>query len=160
MDSPLGDLSDKAFEQLEDVKNTAIREARSLPKTIKQQVFESPRRNPLPDEKGSPGQKDVDPVSGKPVPSRKVVNQIAQATAEVAKARIKKLREELDKQKLKTSEKKKVVLSPLESAKKAGIGPEIPETETGPERDKKDKAVETTLKGSKSTGEYKGIVGG
>jgi len=86
----------------------------------------------------------TDPVTGKPVPSKKIVAQLAAQTAQIAQMRMKKVREELEKQRLK--------VSPPASVSPAAGGGEV--------KKPKDNAVAVTLKGSKSTGEFKGLIGG
>lgn len=140
MDNPLGDFRDEAVEQLEGVK-----------KIVKQQVLDNPKPPPT-DEKGIPPVKDakktkVDPVTGKPIATKKVLTQLSQATTQLAQIRLKKLREDLDKQRLKVSTQK--------LGDKAQGGPPIPDKPI-----KKDDAVSQTLKASKETGEFKGLIGG
>ena len=92
--------------------------------------------------------KKTDPVTGKPIPSKKMVTQQAQQTAQIAQMRMKKVREELEKQRL------KVTAAPVGTP--AGqAGPEIKQ-----EQPKQDDAVQKALKASKSTGEFKGLIGG
>lgn len=94
--------------------------------------------------------KKVDPMTGKPVPSKKMLTQLTQQTAQLAQVRLKKVREELAKQRLKVNE--------LASAKDTAgeAGPEVKHEEAKPKED----AIAKTLKGSKSTGEFKGLIGG
>lgn len=157
INNPLGDFGDKAFEQLEDVKNTAVREVKSLPKAVKSQVagpsdnqMSIATGNEVRDKKQDPSGKKMDPVTGKPVPSKKLLTQITTATAQVAMSRLKSLREELAKQRLKTEAVQEG------KAKEGEAGPEIKKEEPKPKED----AISKMLKASKSTGEAKGLIGG
>ncbi len=95
--------------------------------------------------------KKIDPVTGRPVPSKKMLTQLNQQVAQLAQARIKKVREELEKQRLKVTGQPSSV-----TGQKDGPGPEVKEE---PEKPKED-AVAKTLKAAKSTGEFKGLIGG
>lgn len=160
--NPLGDFGEKAFEQLEDVKNTAVREVKSMPKVAKSQIQGSPvqtndtnqtqeTRDLKQDKNKVTGDKKIDPITGKPVPSKKMLSQLSQATAQVARMKMKKIREELEKQRLKVGNDQQV-----ENSKKQDTGPEIKLGSAKP----KDDIVQKTLKASKSTGEIKGLIGG
>lgn len=114
--------------------------------------FELDNQNPLPANEKKTKPKDqkktnVDPVTGKPIPSKKVLSHLTQATAQLAQMRLKKLREDLDKQRLKVAAQK--------PGDQPQAGPALPEKPV-----EKDDAIQKTLKASKSTGEFKGLIGG
>lgn len=143
MDNPLSDLGDKAFEQLEHTVGTVKRDIiKGIPQTAKQQIAGTADKTRSLDA----ARDKKDPVTGKPVPSKKILTQLTQATAQLAQAKLKKVREELARQKLKTSQ----------TAQTSQVGPEIKEETPKPKED----IVAKTLKGSKSTGEFKGLIGG
>lgn len=91
-----------------------------------------------------------DEVTGKPVPSKKMLGNLSQQVAQLSQMRLKKVREELEKQRLKVEE--------AASAKATASqgGPEIKHEDKKPQDD----AVAKTLAASKSTGEMKGAIGG
>ena len=111
----LGDFKDEAIEQFE-----------TIPKIAKKQILGEDKK--------------VDPITNKPKPSKKMLTQLTQATAQLQQAKLKKIREELDKQRLK-------IIPP---EKKAAL------------EAKKEKfdVVAQTLKNSESTGEFGRQVGG
>lgn len=75
-----------------------------------------------------------------PPPSKKILNQLNQATTELSQIRLKKIREELDKQRLKI---KKPELEKIEETKREAFD-----------------VVAQTLKNSQSTGEFGKNIGG
>lgn len=152
MDNPLGGFKDEVEEVVEYSKKKVVNDvAKGILKSAQNQVFGEKKHQ-------EDKTKKVDPTTGKPVPTKKILTQLTQATAQLQQAKIKKLREELDKQRLKiTDEKQK--LAPIESAKTIGHGPivqESSEQEKGPPPE----AVQATLRNSKSTGEFGRQVGG
>lgn len=78
-----------------------------------------------------------------PPPSKKILNQLNQATAQLAKIRLDKVREELEKQRLK-------IKKPAS----------VPPTADSVEVKSVDDAVARTLRSSKSTGEFGKNIGG
>lgn len=90
---------------------------------------------------GKKDDKKQDPVTGKPVPSKKALAQLTQAVAQLQQAKLKKIREELEKQRLPSAapEKKQEELE----AKKKSFD-----------------VIAQTLKNAKSTGEFGRQVGG
>jgi len=94
--------------------------------------------------------KKIDPVTGKPIISKKTLAQLNQQVAQLAQMRIKKVREELEKQRLKIQGTEK------RAQGKEGTGPEVPAV---PEEPKED-VISKVLKASKSTGEYGKNIGG
>jgi hypothetical protein len=152
--NPLGDVGDKLFELGQETGKKFVRDVvKGVPKSAKGQIFDQ----------GNQGNKDkqskkTDPVTGKPIPSKKALTQLTQATAQLQQAKLQKVREELDKQRLKVADNKQK-LAPIEAAKTAGKGPvmaEPGEQEKAPPPE----AVTATLRGSKSTGEFGRQVGG
>ncbi len=142
MNNPLGNFADEAGEVIKDTTRDIVVEAK------KQVLGKKDKDN-----------KKQDPVTGKPVPSKKALTQLTQATAQLQFAKLKKVREELEKQRLKTtSEKQK--LAPIESNKAVGKGPAIASSEAEGEKAPPPEAVTATLRGSKSTGEFGRQVGG
>lgn len=89
----------------------------------------------------------IDPVTGKKPPTKQQLNNIQQQTAQLAQARLKKVREDLEKQRLKVTQ---------EAQNNPHGGPEIKQEK----KPSVDDAVQKTLKASKSTGEFKGLIGG
>ena len=92
-------------------------------------------------------QKPVDPAVDKsqpPAPSKKVYGQLTKAVADLAKIRLDKVREELEKQRLKV-------------VNNQGTRNKI---QTDQEKAPVDDAVQKMLKASKSTGEFGKLVGG
>lgn len=82
----------------------------------------------------------VDPVTGKPTPSKKVLTQLSQQVAQLAQMRMKKVREELEKQRLKVKQ--------VEQEKQVEQVKE------------KEDVIARVLKASKSTGEFGKNIGG
>lgn len=80
-----------------------------------------------------------------PPPSKKILNQLNQATAQLAKMRLDKVREELEKQRLKTGSSDQVLGSSKEITQQKKLV---------------DDAVAQTLRSSKSTGEFGKNIGG
>lgn len=130
-----------------DFKDEIIDELESVGKIVKKQLTTKAvpaQQQALVDEKNK-----KDPVTGKPTPSKKMLTQLNQQVAQLSQMRLKKVREELEKQRLK-------VAQPASAKAPAGqAGPEIKLEEKKP-----DDIVVKTLKGSKSTGEFKGLIGG
>ncbi len=170
MNNPISDFTDELGEQLKDTGKTFVEEVvKGIPQTAKQQVTGSTsngsnvssssdksnerNKNDKSEKKGA----KVDPVTGKTKPSKQVLRDLQQKTAQVAQMKLKKVREELERQRLKVTDKK-AELAPIETAKKQGNGPTV--SVEGAEKAPIDEAVANTLKGSKSTGEFKGLVGG
>lgn len=92
------------------------------------------------------GDKDdkKDPVTGKPVIGKKLLTQLNQQVAQLAKLRIKKVREELEKQRLKVEKPASV---PATAEDSGGAKP-------------KEDVIGRVLKASKSTGEFGKNIGG
>ncbi len=79
-----------------------------------------------------------------PPPSKKILNQLNQATAQLAKMRLDKVREELEKQRLKVKKPASVPAAAVDSVEVKPV----------------DDAVAQTLRSSKSTGEFGKNIGG
>lgn len=141
MDHPLKNLADETGEVL---KDTAV------------DIAERARNQVLGPEKPI-SQDKKDPVTGKPIPTKKVLTQLSQSAEQLRQARLQRTREELEQQRLKVNQEKQK-LAPTETKKTAGKGPTMPEStvEKAPVSD----AVAATLRGSKSTGEFGRQVGG
>lgn len=159
MDNPLSDVSDKLFELGQETGKKFVRDVvKGVPKSAKGQITGPADAKAIAGEARQDQTKKVDPVTGKPVPTKKMLTQLTQAMAQLQQTKLQKVREELEKQRLKvTGEKQK--LAPIESKKAAGKGPVMPEpgeTEKAPPPE----AVTATLRGSKSTGEFGRQVGG
>lgn len=86
------------------------------------------------------GSKKIDPVTGKPIPSKKVLLQLNQQVAQLAQMRMKKVREELEKQRL-----------PVKQVEQEKQVEQVKE---------KEDVVSRVLKASKSTGEFGKNIGG
>ncbi|MBI4099816.1 hypothetical protein HY440_02310 [Candidatus Microgenomates bacterium] len=136
--NPISDFTDEVFEQVEDMGKIAKKQITAKPQSDTSNTSDASNKS----------DKKVDPVTGKPVPSKKIVTQLNQQVAQLAQMRIKKVREELEKQRLKTSSQ--------QTAASGQPGPEVKQEEKKKEED----SVAKTLKASKSTGEFKGLIGG
>lgn len=93
--------------------------------------------------------KTRDPITGKKPPTKQQLSDLKNQTAQLQMVKLKKVREELEKQRLKVSGQQ-----PGGSGQE--VGPEVKHDDKAP----KDDAVAKALKGSKSTGEFKGLIGG
>lgn len=120
INNALGDFKDEVVEQFE-----------SIPKIAKKQILGDKQKT---DDK-------VDPITNKPKPSKKIMTQLTQATAQLAQTKLKKIREELDKQRLK-------VIPPEKKA-------EIEQKKMA-----QDDAIAATLRNAQSTGEMGKNIGG
>lgn len=167
MKNPISDFTDEFVELGSDVKKSFVNDlVKGIPQTAKQQIsgqgdqpFDSSQGK---GDKGDLGKKStekqdkVDPLTGKPVVKKAQLQHLNQAAGQLRLAKLKKIREELEKQRLKVTDKK-AELSPIETSKTQGSGPAITSSS---EREPKPDAVANTLKGSKDTGEFKGLIGG
>lgn len=133
MNNPIPSITDEVGEQLKDFGRIAKKQITSN--------VSNETKDPKKDKK-------VDPVTGKKPPTKQQLSTLQQQTVQLAQARLKKVREELEKQRLKISGQQTAVSSQQ-------AGPVIREKEK-----KQDDAVAKTLKASKSTGEFKGLIGG
>lgn len=165
MNNPLSDFTDEFAEIGKDTAKTFVRDVvKGIPQTAKAQIVGSGAANDQggqvnegnKDAKANKVAKKTDPVTGKPVPQKPQLQHLTHAAAQLRLAKLKQVREELEKQKLKISDQK-AALSPIEAAKKQGMGPAMP-TESAEKAP--DNSVANTLKGSQGTGEFKGLVGG
>lgn len=119
----IGQFTDEFVEQV----------VKGVPREAKTQIF------------GSKPNEKISDVTGKPVPTKKALTQLSQATDQLQAIKLKKMREELARMKLQVTENKSL-------AGKEGQGPEMPT-----EKPKKhDNIVEQTLKNARSTGEIRG----
>ncbi|MCL4398146.1 hypothetical protein M1403_03960 [Patescibacteria group bacterium] len=144
MDNPLRQVTDEMGELGKDTAKTFVRDVvKGVPKSIKTQVVGQTIDNGsgTADKKQDTRNKKMDPVTGKPIPTKKALTQLTQATAQYQKTKLQKLREEFDKMKLPsaTPEKKQEELI----AKKKSFD-----------------VVAQTLKSAESTGEFGRQVGG
>lgn len=165
----VSDFSDAAFEQVEHTTKTFKQQVvKGIPQAAKTQISRTQKSQTkdatrgindeiqdsgkrIQDKKKAAGSQKIDPITGKPVPSKKVLNDLSMKIASLSAARIKRVREELEKQRLKTESRSQAI-----GASEKTTGPEV---ETVPEKPKED-VIAKTLKGSKSTGEFKGLIGG
>lgn len=168
MKNPISDFTDELEDVGKDVAKTLVREAKGMGKIAKDQILGSQTdqkpQNPQAEQGGKQqggnekDKQEVDPVTGlPPIKKKATLTNLTQATAQLRMAKLKKLREELEQQRLKVSDKK-TELAPIESSKTQGHGPVV--VSESSEREPKDNAVANTLKGSKDTGEFKGLIGG
>lgn len=132
MNSSLTNFKDETGERL--LEAGKLIKKQILPK--KSQTFQTSQISQTP-------KTDKDPVTGKPVPSKKILTQLNQQVAQLAQMRIKKVREELEKQRLKVS-----------SQQTADSG------QARPEIKQKEDVISKVLKASKSTGEFGKNIGG
>ena len=135
MNSSLTNFKDETGERL--LEAGKLIKKQILPK--KSQTFQTSQISQTP-------KTDKDPVTGKPVPSKKILTQLNQQVAQLAQMRIKKVREELAAQRL------KVEKPPF--ARAVGGASE------GQADKPKDDIIARVLKASKSTGEYGKNIGG
>lgn len=158
MDNPLSDLVDTAFEQVEHTGKAVKRDlVKGVPLAAKQQIMGSDDSKPGEVNKNNKVNEDnksnkkIDPVTGKPIPSKRALSDLKNATAQMAQMKLKKIREELEKQRMKITDEQR---KKMEQGKTPG--PEIP---VEPEKPKED-VVAKVLKASKSTGEMGKNIGG
>lgn len=138
MNNAIKNISDEVGEQLESLGRVAKKQ---LTSNISNESNKSDMSN-LKDKK--------DPVTGKPVPTKKILTQLNQQVTQLTQTRIKKVREELEKQRLKMGNEQSAMGNKGKEA-----GPEVK-----PEPKLKDDAVQRTLRNAKQTGEFKGLTGG
>lgn len=166
MDNVISDITDEMGEIGRDAGKKFVKDVvKGVPKAAKKQVVGTNTGNQTQDagvgmqdktqDAGSAkmpldAARGKDPVTGKPVPSKKVLSDLKNATTQVAQMKLKQIREELEKQRLKIQEQ-----PPFAEASE-GHGPEVP---AEPEKPKED-VVAMTLKQSKSTGEFGKNIGG
>lgn len=134
MNNPIPNITDEVGEQLKDFGKVAKKQVTGDDSTKPQENIRS-----LDDARDK-----KDPITGKKPPTKQQLSTLQQQTAQLAQARLKKVREELEKQRLQVTQQVQ-----------AGTGQE----EAGKKKSKDD-AVAKTLKASKSTGEFKGLIGG
>lgn len=99
-------------------------------------------------QKNNAQNKKIDPVTGKPIPSKPMLKHLQNAVQQLQISRLQKLREELAKQRMKIND----------GQKGEGTGPEIKSTMD--KNKPKPGAVQKMLQQSGETGEMKGGVGG
>ncbi len=166
MNNPFSDFTEVGFEQLRDTGKKIKQDlVKGVPAAIKQQLTQKPMGNQgsLGDQgsggdegvggmeknaKQKPPGTKIDPVTGKPIPSKKMLTHLSDAAAKVRLQKLQQVRKQLEEQRLKITE---------EGAKKdmlvgtaPGQGPAM-KVETKPKL--KDDAVAKTLRKSQSTGE-------
>lgn len=151
MQGVVDDFGNAVFELGQSTAKKFVRDViKGIPQTAKGQIIGSQQKGSEEAVGQSVSGKKLDPVTGKPPPSPKILSQLTQATAQLAQAKLKRVREELEKQRLKITGENQVKSS------QPGQGPEIP-----PEKPKpKDDVIAKTLKSSKSTGEFGKNIGG
>ena len=152
MDNVISDVTDEMGELARDTGKKFVRDVvKGIPQTAKKQIAGD--QTSQSGDAGDMAQDKTrlpDPVTGKPIPTKKVLSDLKNATAQVAQVKLKQIREELEKQRLKTSQ-------PADAKARAGeAGPEVPQE---PEKPKED-VIAKTLKQSKSTGEFGKNIGG
>lgn len=136
--NPIGDFTDEIVDSVEYMAKSAKKQITGpAPQTAKNQ-------NDVTDQKPDQKAAKIDPMTGKPIPTQKTLSQLSQATNQLQMAKLKKIREELDKMRLHITEK---------GAKPGEIVEE-------PKKKPVDDAVARTLKSSSQTGEFKGAAGG
>lgn len=113
---------------MNDFTDEMIEQGKGATKRVIGQIVGSPVGNPK-----------VNEFTGKPIPSKKILTKISREADQLALARLKKTRENLDKMKLQRSENKS--LAEIQKEKKV------------------DNIVDQTLKNAQSTGEIKGGLG-
>lgn len=161
MDNVIRDVTDEMGELVKDTGKKFVRDVvKGVPQTAKQQIVGNSNANNAnnagtageinKDNKNNKSNKKVDPVTGKPVPSNRVLSDLKNATAQIAQMKLKQIREELEKQRLKVRDQKSG------SSGQPAQGPEIPVEKEKPKED----VIAKTLKQSKSTGEYGKNIGG
>ncbi len=126
---------------MSDFKDELGEAAKDMVKIAKKQILSKTSQTSQTNQ--TPQTDKKDPITGKPVPSKRVLSDLKNATAQVAQMKLKQIREELEKQRLKTKE----------------AGPSSAEAPEGQRKPKED-AIAKTLKQSKSTGEFGKNIGG
>ena len=135
MHNPLGNFTDEVGEVAKDTVRDIFVEG-------KKQVL---------GKKDKKDNRKQDPVTGKPVPTKKSLTQLSQAASQLQLAKLQKVREELETQRLKVNSE------PASAKALAGAaGPEIPKSKGLP----KDDVLKQNLRNSESTGEFGRQVGG
>lgn len=144
MNNSFSDAGDQLFELGKFTAKKFVKDVvKGVPAAAKNQIVGEQKPK---DEKN---QKKVDPTTSKPVPSKKMLTQLTQATTQLQQAKLQKVREELDKIRLKVTEEK-----PL--AGKEGQGPAMPVEKPK----QQDNAVQAMLRSSKTTSEMGKNLGG
>jgi hypothetical protein len=144
MNNSFSDAGDQLFELGQHTGKKFVKDVvKGVAKSAKNQIVGE--QKPVDDKP----KKNIDPTTNKPVPSKKMMTQLTQATAQLQMQKLQKVREELDKIRLKVTDEK-----PL--AGKPGAGPEMPVVKAKPQDD----AVAATIRNSKSTGEMGKNTGG
>lgn len=160
MNNSFSDAGDQLFELGQSTAKKFVKDVvKGVPKAAKQQIT-GDDKNYQDIKDSSPQQdkkqvKNTDPVTGKPPPTKKMLTQLTQATSQLQMQKLQKVREELDKIRLKVTDEKQK-LAPGESAKSTGQGPEMPEEKPKEQGD----VVATTLRNAQSTGETGKNLGG
>jgi hypothetical protein len=151
MNNSFSDAGDQIFELGQHVAKKFVKDVvKGVPQTAKQQIAGDSSSNqtakdnlPVNDKKQT---KKTDPITGKPPPSKQALSQLTQATKQLQMQKLQKVREELEKQRL------KVTGADSAKAPTGQAGPEIPETK----KPSQDDAVAKTMRNSQSTGESRG----
>lgn len=152
MKNPLPKITDEVGEFIKDSGKAAVREVKDFGKVAKTQISGQPGSgdsgSQVQEKRSDSASDKKDPVTGKPVPTKRQLTDLKTQTAQLQLAKLKKVRDDLAQQRLKVSGQQQTTQD--------GTGPEVKQEDKKP----KDDAVKNTLKGSKSTGEFKGLVGG
>lgn len=136
MDNSFSDAGDQLFELGQSVKKKFVKDVvKGVAQSAKNQIVGA-----------AEDKQKVDPMTNKPVPTKKMMTQLTQATKQLQQTKLQKIREELDKQRL------KVTGADSAKASSSQAGPEIPVTK----KPSTDDAVSKTLRNSQSTGEARG----
>lgn len=154
--NPIGQFTDEFVELGQDTAKKFVSDVvKGIPRAAKTQITGKPIQDTsnVPQSGDKKADRVVDdkvsPVTGKPVPSQKILTELVQATNQLSLAKLKKTREELAKIRLKVS----VPDSAKASAGEAG--PELP----AEKKKSVDDIVQQTLKNAGSTGEFKAGAG-
>lgn len=153
MQNPFKRLTDELFELGQTTKKAFVRDVvKGVPKTVVGQVAGTENNksneasNPSNSNKMDQGTSMADPITGKPVPSKRALSDLKNAVSQLQMQKLQKVREELAKQRNKIPDEQAV--------SKDGVGPQVVS-----ENKKSDEAVRRAVQSSETTGEHKGSAG-
>jgi len=162
MNNPLRRFTDELFELGQNVGRTFVRDVvKGIPNAAKTQVSNSAgttdsssnsgeekvEQKPKPVNQTNSQKPTIDPTTGKPPPSPKMLTELKNKVDQLEKVELEKVRQELAKQRDRIPDEK--------LPQQQGVGPELKVEEKKP-----DDAVTKLLNASRETGEYKGSAGG
>lgn len=161
--NPLSRITDEMVE-LKDAVVKSVKDdvIKGIPKTVVSQITgqnpTSSQQGPHSDSSGlsnleqinskpNTSGKKVDPITGKPPPSKRVLHELTSQLDQLEKHKLEELRKKLDEMKLKPADG--------QVTEDQGPGPQIKK-----DQKKQDDDVQRMLNASKTSGEFKGSAGG